>query len=179
MSILKIRVSSEDHQLRNDNALITLVEYVDYQCPHCKRAYPFVKRLLTEKGKDINFVFRNFPLRKIHPYAYLAATTAEAAGKQNKFWEMHDLIFENQKKITPNYLLSLAKSLNLDLLQFDTDSKSDSVKNKVEADFIGGIRSGVNRTPSFFLNGKLITTYDGSYESLSDAIQVESAIVKS
>ena len=93
MSKLNIPANADDHHQGNLNAAITLVEYGDFQCPQCRRAYPLVKRLLKEKGKELNFVFRNFPLNKIHPLAFSAAVSAEAAGKQNKFWAMHDLIF--------------------------------------------------------------------------------------
>jgi protein-disulfide isomerase len=174
MSTLKPAVNSADHHQGNVNAAIALVEYGDFECPHCRRAHPFVKRLLKERSKELHFVFRNFPLQEIHPHAYVAAVTAEAAGKQNKFWEMHDLIFENQDKLTTNYLMSLAESLGLDFAQFAKDSKSEAVQSKIEMDFESGIRSGVNGTPTFFLNGSPILTYDETYESLLDAIRFES-----
>lgn len=176
MSVLKLAVNPADHHQGNANAAMTLVEYGDFQCPYCRRAHPLVKRLLLEKGDELHFVFRNFPLRKIHPHAYSAAVTAEAAGKQNKFWQMHDLIFENQNKITPNYLLFLAVSIDLDLAQFARDSKSEDIRNKIETDFESGIRSGVNQTPSFFLNGRRILTYNETYDSLLEAVQMESAM---
>ena len=173
MSALKLAVNSADHHLGNVNAAVTLVEYGDFECPYCGRAHPLVKRLLKERGNELHFVFRNFPLRTIHPHAYIAAISAEAAGKQGKFWEMHDLIFENQDKLSTNYLLSLAENINLDLAQFDKDSKSKEIQNKIETDFESGIRSGVNGTPTFFLNGYLLLTYDETYESLLDAVQLE------
>jgi protein-disulfide isomerase len=174
MSKLKPAVNSADHHQGNINASITLVEYGDFQCPYCRRAHPLVKRLLRERANDLLFVFRNFPLRKIHPHAYISAVTAEAAGKQGKFWEMHDLIFENQNKLTTNYLLSLAEDIGLDLAQFAKDSKSEEILDKIERDFESGIHSGVNQTPTFFLNGSPLLTYDETYESLSDAVQLES-----
>ena len=174
MSTLKPAVNSDDHHQGNVNAAITLVEYGDFECPYCGRAHPLIKRLLKEKGKELHFVFRNFPLREIHPHAYMSATAAEAAGKQRKFWEMHDLIFENQDKLNANYLLSLAEGLSLNLEQFAKDSKSKEVQNKIEMDFESGIRSGVNGTPTFYINGHRLLTYDETYESLLDAIQLES-----
>jgi protein-disulfide isomerase len=173
MSILRLAVHSADHHQGNVNANITLVEYGDFQCPYCRRAHPLVKRLLNERGNDLNFVFRNFPLREIHTYAYAAATAAEAAGRQGKFWEMHDLIFENQNKLNTNFLLALAQQMGLDMPQFAKDSKSEGLQNKIETDFESGIRSGVNATPTFFLNGVRLLTYDETYESLLDAIQLE------
>ena len=174
MSVLKLAVNSADHHQGNVNAAITLVEYGDFECPYCGRAHPLVKRLLKERGNELHFVFRNFPLRESHPHAYISAVAAEAAGKQDKFWEMHDLIFENQDKLNEDYLLSLAEDIGLDLAQFAKDSKSKQILNKIEKDFESGIRSGVNGTPTFFLNGQPLLTYDETYESLSDAIQLES-----
>lgn len=176
MSKLKHAVHSDDHQLGNINASITLVEFGDFECPHCGRAHPFIKRLLREKGKELHFVFRNFPLSEIHHNAYAAAAAAEAAGKQGKYWEAHDLIFENQDKLSPKFLLSLAERLGLDATQFAKDLKSEEIQSKIEMDFESGIRSGVNGTPTFFLNGSPILTYNETYESLADAIQLESEI---
>jgi protein-disulfide isomerase len=178
MTDLKPAVHATDHHAGNVKAEIVLVEYGDYECPYCGRAYPLLKRLLTERGNDFHFVFRNFPLREMHPYAYISAITAEAAGKQEKFWEMHDLIFENQDKLNNNFLLSLAKRLDLDHDQFTKDSKSTDVANRIETDFESGVRSGVNGTPSFFINGRKLETYDETYESLLHAIQLKSEIVQ-
>jgi protein-disulfide isomerase len=174
MSELKIAVSSVDHHIGNVNAAITLVEYGDFECPYCGHAHPLIKRLLQEKGNELQFVFRNFPLRQIHPNAYISAISAEAAGRQGKYWEMHDLIYENQDKLGIEYLYSLAKSLGLDLTQFSQDAESRVILDKIQTDFEGGIRSGVNGTPSFFINGQKLLTYDETYESLLDAILLES-----
>jgi len=171
MSTLKFDVHPNDHHRGNLNAALTLVEYGDFECPYCKRAHALVTRLLKEKSNELHFVFRNFPLRKIHPHAYASAITAEVAGRQGKFWEMHDLIFENQNKLTTSFLLHLAECLDLDLEKFSRDSKSIKVLNKIDTDFESGVHSGVNRTPSFFINGSLLLTYDETYESLFDAIQ--------
>jgi protein-disulfide isomerase len=174
MSKLKPAVNTNDHHLGNTNATVTLVEYGDFECPYCRRAHPLIKRLLKEKGKELHFVFRHFPLSEIHHNAFAAATAAEAAGKQDKFWDMHDLIFEHQDQLSPAFLLTLAERLNLDLRQFGVDWKSDLVINRIETDFESGIRSGVNGTPTFFLNGSPVFSYDETYESLLDAIQLES-----
>ena len=176
MSLLKLAVNSADHHSGNMNATITLVEYGDFECPHCRIAHPLVKRLLKEKGNEILYVFRNFPLREVHRHAYKAAIAAEAAGKQGKFWEMHDLIFENQDKLNTRYFLSLAKIIGLDLVQFTIDSENEELLNKIETDFESGIRSGVNGTPSFFLNGSRLLTYDETYESLLDAVLLQLSI---
>ena len=174
MTDLKLALHPNDHQQGNPGSGILLIEYGDYECPYCGRAYPLLKRLLKEKGKEFQFVFRNFPLREIHPYAYAAAVTAEAAGKQEKFWEMHDQIFENQEKLNAGFLLSLSRRLNLDDARFAKDSKSAEIKAKIEGDFDSGIRSGVNGTPSFFVNGKKLQTYDETFESLLRGIEQKS-----
>jgi protein-disulfide isomerase len=173
MSTLKLAVNSNDHHQGDATANITLVEYGDFQCPHCRLAHPLIKRLLKERGDDLNFVFRNFPLQEIHHYAYAAAIVAEVAGKQGKVWEMHDLIFENQERLNNDYLLTLAQELKLDMKRFAEDFKSKDIQTKIETDFESGIRSGVNGTPSFFINGAKLLTYDETYESLEDAIQLE------
>lgn len=115
-------------------------------------------------------MFRNFPLQEAHPAAYIAALAAEAAGQQGKFWLMHDLIFEHQDHLDGNSLLSFAEALDLDLQQFAQDWKSEALQQKVEADFESGIRSGVNGTPTFFVNGEKID-YDETYESLLHAVE--------
>ena len=174
MSKLKLAVNANDHHLGNVNATITLVEYGDFQCPHCRHAHPLIKRLLKERSIDLHFVFRNFPLNEVHPQAYTAAITAEAAGRQDKFWEMHDLIFENQDKLNTKFLMSLAENMGLDMKQFAKDFKSEELQSKIETDFESGIRSGVNGTPTFFINGIKLLTYDETYESLLDAVLLES-----
>jgi protein-disulfide isomerase len=170
MSKLRVPVTKQDHQAGNSKASITLIEYGDYQCPHCGIAYPFVKKLLKEFGADILFVFRNFPIPESHPEAMISAQAAEAAARQNKFWEMHDLIYEHQTRLSKSFLINTAENLHLTKDQFLSDLESEEILNKIEDDFDGGVTSGVNGTPSFFLNGSRLNTYNESYESLADAI---------
>jgi protein-disulfide isomerase len=172
MSKLKPPVHDTDQQTGNLGSAVTLVEYGDYQCPHCGHAHPLLKRLLSEMGSELRFVFRNFPLQEIHPAAMMAALAAEAAGRQGKFWEMHDLIFEHQQDLHGNSFLKFAGELKLDMQQFAKDWKDPSTMEKVEADFESGIRSGVNGTPTFFVNGEKLLSYDGSYESLIEGIRI-------
>jgi protein-disulfide isomerase len=174
MAKLKPPVSELDHQTSNLQASVTLVEYGDYQCPYCGRAYPLLKRLLKEKGEALHFVFRNFPLQEIHPMALSAALAAEAAGVQKKFWEMHDLIFEHQNELTNHRLLDFARTLRLAENRFAHDWESQTLLSRVEADFESGIRSGVNGTPTFFVNGEKLNTYNETYESLLQAIETPS-----
>lgn len=154
MNQLKQSISSNDHFYGNPAATLSLVEYGDYECPYCGRAYPIVKAIKQELGKDLKFVFRNFPLSKIHPNAFSAAVATEAAALQNKFWEMHDIIFEHQHSLDPENVFLLAGRIGLDLEKFKNDIHDERLINKVENDFESGIRSGVNRTPSFFINGE-------------------------
>lgn len=141
--------------------MLELVEYGDYQCPHCGRAYPIIKNIQERLGPDLKFVFRNFPLQEIHPDAYNAALATEAASFQDKFWEMHDIIFENQDALTMEDIFDYAKTIGLDLEQFEKDIRKVAIATKVEEDFESGMRSGVNGTPSFFVNGK---KYNGDWD---------------
>src|SRR6267378_3683097 len=167
MSKLRTPVDENDHQTGNPKAKIILVEYGDYQCPHCGIAYPLIKQLLKQFGKELLFVFRNFPLEEIHPAARIAAQAAEAASRQNQFWKMHDLIYQNQSNLSPQFLIQCAVKLKLNENKFLADSTSDPVLSKIESDFDGGIESGVNGTPSFFINGNKLNSYDESYDSLA------------
>jgi protein-disulfide isomerase len=115
---LRTPVSEKDHIYGNANAPIELVEYGDYQCPHCGRAHPIVKSIQQKFGPNLKFVFRNFPLTKIHPQAKIASVATEAAARQGKFWEMHDIIFENQKRLHNGAIVEYASQLGLDLERF-------------------------------------------------------------
>ncbi|HEU0063759.1 MAG TPA: thioredoxin domain-containing protein [Flavisolibacter sp.] len=172
MARLNPQVSVKDHQTGKSNATVTLVEYGDYQCSYCGHAYPLVKRLLKENGNVLQFVFRNFPLQDIHPMAMSAACAAEAAALQEKFWEMHDLIFEHQQELSNDLLLKLAVQLKLDEKKFAKDWQSETTFSRVESDFETGVRSGVNGTPTFFVNGSRFNAYDETYNSLLMAISI-------
>lgn len=171
MSTLRIPIDANDHVQGNpETAKIVLVEYGDYQCPYCGHAFPLVKKFVEEYGDEVAFVFRNFPLTDSHQYAMSAATIAEAAGKQGKFWEMHDLIYENQDQLSEEMLKQCAQSLNLDFNSIENDINTANLQDKIEADFEGGVRSGVNGTPSFFVNGQKWEDYDGTYDSFVELI---------
>lgn len=165
---LKPAVSPTDHEEGNKNAPIQLVEYGDYQCSYCGEAYPIIKGMQQTLGNDLELVFRNFPLTEIHLNAENAAKAAEAAALQNKFWEMHDMLYQNQQQLDEAHLVSYAKKLGLDMNKFQSDMQSSAVANKVENDFESGVRSGVNGTPSFFINGE---KYDGNWEDQDDFTQ--------
>jgi len=171
MSKLRAPVGKQDHIFGKPAAEITLVEYGDYECPHCGHAYPLIKKLIKEFSNDLLFVFRNFPLQESHPNAMIAAQAAEAAGLQNKYWEMHDLLYEHQDELDENNLIYFAETLNLDMKQFQNDLHSQDIISKIESDFESGIRSGVNATPTFFINDQRLDSYDESYKSLADAVK--------
>lgn len=158
---LKIAVNSKDHIQGNAAAQIELVEYGDYQCPHCGHAYPIIKAIQEKLGDNVKFIFRNFPLQEMHPNAVNAAVATEAASMQGKFWEMHDIIFENQHHLGDNHIKAYAEKIGLDVPKFENDFTEEALLQKVEEDFESGIRSGVNGTPCFFING---IKYQGSWE---------------
>jgi protein-disulfide isomerase len=159
--MLKVPVTPADHIQGNEDATITLVEYGDYECPHCGHAYPIIKQVQEQFGEQLRFVFRNFPLSEIHPSAQAAAESAEFAGANGLFWEMHDAIFENQENLSEPLLLELAKALKLSVPQLQTALTDQQYTQKVRDDFLGGVRSGVNGTPTFFINGH---RHEGPFE---------------
>jgi protein-disulfide isomerase len=151
--MLKPSVNGNDHATGPAHAPVTLVEYGDYQCPHCGHAYPILKEIQEALGDKLNFVFRNFPLSEMHPQAFIAALATEAAAKQDAYWPMHDIIFEHQQRLHSTDLITYARTLGLDESKFVTDMQNETLKEKVEADFESGVMSGVNGTPTFFING--------------------------
>lgn len=150
---LRVPVSKADHAQGPADAPLVLVEYGDYECPFCGQAYYVVQRTQRAFGNDLRFVFRNFPLTQIHPHAMNAARAAEAAALQDRFWEMHDTLYENQENLDDESLLAYATSLELDLQRFADDMFSQQVEERILYDLEGGARSGVNGTPTFFING--------------------------
>jgi len=153
-------VSERDHAIGPADAPVTLVEYGDFECPYCGMAYAVVKSAQRELGKQLRFVFRNFPLAEAHPHARLAAQAAEAAEVQGKFWEMHDTLFQHQDALEADDLSGYAKSLGLDMAQFARDLQDPKYAKRVREDFRSGVRSGVNGTPTFFING---SRFEGSW----------------
>ena len=148
-----------DHLQGPTDAPVTLLEYGDYQCPACGAAYPLVKALQEQLGGQLCFAFRNFPLTNIHPYAEHAAEVAEAAGVQGSFWEMHDLLFENQEALDDEALLEYARTLGLDDTRLAREIREGDHTPRVREDFRHGVRAGVNGTPTFFISGE---RYDGA-----------------
>jgi protein-disulfide isomerase len=150
---LTIPVSDRDHVRGPATAPLTLVEYGDYVCPYCGAAHPEVKRVLKELEDDLRFAYRHFPVTSIHPFAFQAAEAAEAAAAQGRFWEMHDRLFENQDRLGLQGLVAYARALGLDLDAFVGELQHHVHAPRVREDFMSGVRSGVNGTPTFFING--------------------------
>jgi protein-disulfide isomerase len=168
--VLTLAVSARDHTRGPAEAPVTLVEYGDYECPHCGRAYPIVKQIQQRMGAHLRFVFRNFPLKESHPHAEHAAEAAEAAGAQGKFWEMHDRLFDRQFALEDENLLEYATELGLDAKRLGADLVARRFQPRVREDFRSGVTSGVNGTPTFFING---ARYDADWdvESLFAALE--------
>src|SRR3954454_1624835 len=158
-------VTEQDHALGSAAAPITLLEFGDYECPYCGNAHPVIKRLIAEMGPRLRFVFRNFPMNSVHPHAGVAAQAAEAAGAQGKFWAMHDLLYEHQKDLDEIEMSQFALRAGLEIYRFDADLSSERFAPRVAEDLKSGVRSGVNGTPTFFINGQ---RYDG--ENTYDAM---------
>jgi protein-disulfide isomerase len=150
---LTAEISERDHVRGPITAQLTLIEYGDYECPYCAAAHPNVKQVLGVLGDQLAFAYRHFPLSTIHPHAFQAAEAAEAAGAQGRFWEMHDLLFENQDRLSVDDLLVYAQLLGLDIDRFVADLQRHTYEPRVREDFMTGVRSGVNGTPTFFVNG--------------------------
>jgi protein-disulfide isomerase len=150
-----------DHVQGSAGAAVTLVQYGDYECPYCGAAYPIIKEVQARMGERLRFVFRNFPITTSHPHAQQAAEAAEAAASQDKFWQMHDLLYENQRRLRDQDLRGYAEKLALDVELFDKELTEHTHAERVHEDFFSGVRSGENGTPTFYING---TRHDDSYD---------------
>jgi protein-disulfide isomerase len=161
MPRLRVPVTDRDHVRGPARASVTLVEYGDFQCPFCGRAFYVLQEVEQRMRRDLRFVFRHFPITEAHPLALPAAEAAEAAGAQGKFWEMHDQLYLNQPEFEPDSLLGYARQLHLDINRFIDDLQNHRYQQHVRNDFMGGVRSGVNGTPCLFIND---VRYDGPVE---------------
>jgi protein-disulfide isomerase len=158
---LAVPVSDWNHRQGPDSAAVTLVQYGDYECPYTRRSTWVVQALQQELGDQLRFIYRNFPLTEIHPHALHAALTAEVADAQGKFWEMHDYIFHHQHTLEDADLAGFAEAVGLDMQQYTRDMAERRGLARIEEDVESGERSGVQGTPTFFINGVL---YRGSWE---------------
>lgn len=155
---LTVPISKHDRIQGPINAPFNLLEYGDYECPFCGQAYPIVKAVQRSLGGQLCFAFRHFPLTNVHPHSKHAAEAAEAAGAQKRFWEMHDTLFENQDALEDEDLVKYAAALGLDVSRFMNEVLTGAHVRRIREDFMSGVRSGVNGTPTFFMNGM---RYDG------------------
>lgn len=170
---LAFPVNAEDHVIGAPDAGITLIEYGEFECPHCGRAHFQLKELrkrLPELGARI--VFRHLARDEVHPFSVRAAVTAEAAAEQGRFWDMHDRFFENQHALEYDDLRRHAAAVGLDVAQFMEDLSDSSLLDRVHADSARALAAGAVSTPTFFLNGRV---YDGSYSAaaLAAAMKLE------
>ena len=167
MSRLIPPVGSRDHVQGPANARITLVEYGDFECPHCGHAYPIVKEIQRALAGNLLFAYRHFPLSRVHPHAEHAAEIAEAAGEHDKFWPMHSLLFEHQDALEDEQLIAYAAALGIDPAWAAAALAKGRFEARVREDFASGVRSGVNGTPTFFING---VRYEGGPDSLLETL---------
>jgi protein-disulfide isomerase len=154
---------------------VTLIEYGDFQCPACGQYYPIVEQVYTKYADKVKFQFRNFPLTSLHPNAFAGSRAAEAAAKQNKFWDMYNKLYSNQtewaQSSNPNKLFEgYAKSIGLNIAQYQADFKSKSVNDAVRADMDAGDKLGANSTPTFVLNGTKIENPNPTVEAFSKVL---------
>jgi protein-disulfide isomerase len=168
-------IASSSHFLGEKNANVTLLEYADFQCPACQAFNPVVKQVVEKYKDQISFQFKHFPLTQIHPNAFASSRAAEAAGKQDKFWEMHDLLYENQSQWSGltdpfNTFTGYAISLGLDGEQFKVDYASSEINDIVNADYREAMSSGATSTPTFVLNGKRLEQNPSSLEEFDQLI---------
>ena len=167
---LTLPVAKRDHIQGSIDAPIMLLEYGDYECPYCGAAYPIIKAIQERFGKRLCFAFRNFPLINSHPYAQHAAEAAEAAGAQGKFWEMHDILFENQEALDDKDIAQYATTLGLDSSRVISEVLAGTHTARVREDFRAGARGGVNGTPTLFING---VRHEGGPDALLAALLIE------
>ena len=167
-------VGHVDHLIGSHHAVVTLVEYGDFECPNCKQAAPAVKLMLERFGGRIRFAYRHFPLEEVHPHALLAAEAAEAAAAQGKFWPMHDMLFANHPHLKRNQLLGYAERLELDMARYTQELDDHLYLQRVREHIASGHASGVRATPTFFLNRKVQDVSFG-LQSLFGAIEAASA----
>ena len=172
---LKLAVGERDHIRGDADAPVTLVEYGDFECPHCAVAHGVIEEVLAEAQAMVRFVYRHFPLSNMHPHALIAAQASEAAAAQGRFWEMYDVLFLNQDALDPDDLIGYAESLHLDAARFIDEMEREVYAPKVQEDFTSGVRSGVNGTPTFFINGN---RWDGPREPrfILTAIREEASV---
>jgi protein-disulfide isomerase len=170
---LTVPVNESDHVRGPENAPVTMVEYGDFQCPYCGAAYPVVEELLAQRPETVRFAYRHFPLTNIHEHAEIAAETSEAAGARGSFWPMHHWLFEHQAELDPSSLLLGTAQVGLPSDAVELEVTRHVYLDKIQRDFASGVRSGVNGTPTFFVNG---LRHDGEHSLAALLKAVDSAV---
>lgn len=170
LSKLLLPIQPEDHVHGTPEARYTLVEYGDYECPGCGQLFLVIRELYNRLQDDICLVFRHYPLSGAHPHAQQAAESAEAAGAQDRFWEMHDLLFENQAALATKNLYQYAEKLGLDGKRFRAELTNRTYEDRVREDFRRGVSNGVYGTPALFING---VRHDGAWDLESLAAKLK------
>lgn len=168
--ILSQPIAHYDHVLGPRAAKLALVQYGDFECPLCAQACPAVKLLLKDFPSEIRFAFRHYPVLEAHPHAELAAEAAEAAGGQNKFWQMHDRLFEHQSRLDPEALRRYAVELELDMRRYDAEMADHIYLQRVQEHRASARASGVQGSPAFFLDGNVVDVSFG-LEHLFQAVK--------
>jgi protein-disulfide isomerase len=163
-------VESFDHMRGARHAPVMVVEYGDFECPNCKQAAPAVKLLLERFEERVCYVWRHFPLTEVHPHALMAAQAAEAAAAQEKFWQMHDVLFENQTHLDAHHLRGYAERLGLDMARYTAEIDDEIYLQRVREHIESGRQSGVRGTPTFFVNGRIRDVSFG-LRALFDAVE--------
>lgn len=179
---LPSEVVADDWKIGNPSASVTIIEYADFQCPACAATSPLLARVMDEYGDQVQLVYRYFPLNSIHPNADIAARAAEAAGHQNKFWEMHNMLFANQNAWSSlsnptDTLVTYATSLDLNIDQFKADLTSSEIRDRVNRDLKSAEQAGLTGTPSIFVNGQQLSPNPGSFDLWQDIVEAELAKV--
>jgi formate-nitrite transporter family protein len=173
-SFTRPEIRPDDHVLGPDDAPVTLLEYGDYECPFCRGAFRDVHRLLDRYPGKIKFVFRNFPIKQVHPHAEQAAEAAEAAAAQGKFWEMYELLLQPTAGLDLDSLLNYAERIGLDMSRFRNELAGNVYAERVAEDIAAGLENGVNQTPKFYVDGQRIDgkfPMEGLVEAVRDAVQ--------
>ena len=171
MATLAIPVSTHDHVRGRADAGLTVVQYGDFQCPHCAHTFAVLLEIADQLGDSVALAFRHFPLTGVHPLAQRAAEAAEAAASQGRFWQMAKLLYENQESLDEERLIRCAKKADLQMKRFRKDMESGLHAPRIRADYLSGVRSGVKGTPTLFINGRL-------YEGMQDTDALVAALLE-
>ncbi|WP_092382050.1 DsbA family protein [Micromonospora phaseoli] len=169
---LRTPVTDEDHVRGPVDAPVTIVEYGDFQCPFCGLAHANLREVLRQRAETVRLVYRHFPIANIHPYAERAAEAAEAAGRRGRFWEMHDWLYEHQDQLDPVHLTLGIEQLGLPVDEVEAEIAGHTHGDRIRQDFVSAVRSGVDATPTVFVND---ARHDGDFDVATLLTTVDAA----